>query len=108
MSDRQYNGTGPFYKAHQRGTQGYVAYPVCASSIREDSLEGLKRKREELLQKLEKASKAAYKDEKYIATLKRIIKNIDDTLANVAAQDAAVAAAEAKRIAESKRYTKVR
>ena len=81
-----------------------MAYPVCVSSIREDSIEGLKRKREELSQKLEKASKMAYKDEKYIATLKRILKNIDDTLANVAAQDAAVA----KRRAESKIYAKAR
>ncbi|MBQ3039425.1 MAG: hypothetical protein IJD41_02590 [Alphaproteobacteria bacterium] len=104
MSDKQYNGTGPFYRAHQGGAQGYVAYPVCVSSIREDSIEGLKRKREELSQKLEKASKMAYKDEKYIATLKRILKNIDDTLANVAAQDAAVA----KRRAESKIYAKAR
>lgn len=108
MSDRQYNGTGPFYRAHQGGTQGFETYPVCASSIREESIEGLKRKREELSQKLEKASKAAYKDEKYIATLKKILKNIDDALANVAAQDAAVAAAEAKRRAESKIYTKAR
>ncbi|MBE6459739.1 MAG: hypothetical protein E7009_02015 [Alphaproteobacteria bacterium] len=108
MSDKQYNGTGPFYRAHQGGAQGYVAYPVCVSSIREDSIEGLKRKREELSQKLEKASKMAYKDEKYIATLKRILKNIDDTLANVAAQDATVVAAEAKRRAESKIYTKAR
>ena len=104
MSDKQYNGTGPFYRAHQGGAQGYVAYPVCVSSIREDSIEGLKRKREELSQKLEKASKMAYKDEKYIATLKRILKNIDDTIANVAAQDAAVA----KRRAESKIYAKAR
>ena len=108
MSDKQYNGTGPFYKAHQRGTQGSVAYPACASAIREDSLEGMKRKREEMLQKLEKASKATYKDEKYIATLKRIIKNIDDAFANIAAQSAAISAAEEKRNAEYKLYTKIR